>query len=387
MTTDFTYGGKQILSSGPFKPNGKDMPNDARTRVETYADIASIPNPYVGLKITVKVDENNNNEMTDYIVKSLKANSMEVADSVIDEVVRYADYLGVTSGGGVGEAGPKGDTGTTFTPSVSPEGILSWTNNGSLENPTPINIKGDTGTFDDSQLANYQTKSDNTLDTTDKTVVGAINEIKSNLVTSLNGKKISDLMTKKEYDAIPDKDPDMIYLVDDDTSIIGVPDFSTSEANKILAVNAEGNALAWIDAPSGGTGLTEEQLNQLTAAYEHSKTTHVQPSDIPTTVAQLTDAIDYAKTADLALVATSGNYNDLLNLPTIPEQKNEIYVGSVNDEGASAQGIQLVLDLTEVDGELYLDPTDAHILSSPNGTKFRLKVNDDGTLYTERVIE
>ena len=93
MTTDFTYGGKQILSSGPFKPSGKDMPSDARTRVESYADIASIPNPHVGLKITVKVDETNNNKMTDYIVKSLKANSMGVANSAIDEVVRSVDYL------------------------------------------------------------------------------------------------------------------------------------------------------------------------------------------------------------------------------------------------------------------------------------------------------
>ena len=72
MATDFTYNGKQILSNGPFKPNGKDMPNDARTRVECYADIATIPNPYVGLKITVKVDETNNNKMTDYIVKLQK---------------------------------------------------------------------------------------------------------------------------------------------------------------------------------------------------------------------------------------------------------------------------------------------------------------------------
>ena len=86
MATDFTYNKKQIVSSGPFKPSGKDMPSDARTRVECYADITSIPNPHVGLKITVKVDETNNNKMTDYIVKSLKANSMGVADSAIDEV-------------------------------------------------------------------------------------------------------------------------------------------------------------------------------------------------------------------------------------------------------------------------------------------------------------
>ena len=99
MTTDFTYGKKQIVSGGPFKPSGKDMPSDARTRVECYADIASIPNPHVGLKITVNVDETNNNKMTDYIVKSLKANSFGAANSLIDEVVRYVDYLGVSGGG------------------------------------------------------------------------------------------------------------------------------------------------------------------------------------------------------------------------------------------------------------------------------------------------
>lgn len=100
MSTDFNYGGKQIVISGPIKPGGKDMPSDARTRVESYVDIASIPNPHVGLKITVKVDETNNNKMTDYIVKSLKANSAGVANTLIDEVVRYVDYLGANSGGG-----------------------------------------------------------------------------------------------------------------------------------------------------------------------------------------------------------------------------------------------------------------------------------------------
>ena len=99
MATDFSYGGQQIVSSGPFKPSGKDMPVDARARVESYADIASIPNPHVGLKITVKSDETNNNKMTDYIVKSLKANSMGAANSAVDEVVRYVDYSGVSSGG------------------------------------------------------------------------------------------------------------------------------------------------------------------------------------------------------------------------------------------------------------------------------------------------
>lgn len=41
--------------------------------------------------------------------------------------------------------GPKGKDGVTFTPSVSEEGILSWTNDGELQNPQSVNIKGPVG--------------------------------------------------------------------------------------------------------------------------------------------------------------------------------------------------------------------------------------------------
>lgn len=35
--------------------------------------------------------------------------------------------------------------GVTFTPAVSAEGVISWTNDGGLPNPTPVSIKGPTG--------------------------------------------------------------------------------------------------------------------------------------------------------------------------------------------------------------------------------------------------
>ena len=44
-----------------------------------------------------------------------------------------------------GVKGPIGETGPYFTPSVSPSGDLSWTNNGDLQNPTTVNIKGPQG--------------------------------------------------------------------------------------------------------------------------------------------------------------------------------------------------------------------------------------------------
>lgn len=38
-----------------------------------------------------------------------------------------------------------GKDGTTFTPSVSEDGIISWTNDGGMGNPAPVNIKGPKG--------------------------------------------------------------------------------------------------------------------------------------------------------------------------------------------------------------------------------------------------
>lgn len=55
-----------------------------------------------------------------------------------DEVI--GDPVIVTSGSGTG-----GADGTTFTPSVSEDGIISWTNDGGKDNPTPVNIKGADG--------------------------------------------------------------------------------------------------------------------------------------------------------------------------------------------------------------------------------------------------
>lgn len=50
--------------------------------------------------------------------------------------------------GETGQTGPQGETGpqgATFTPSLDTEGNLSWTNNGGLENPDTVNIRGPQG--------------------------------------------------------------------------------------------------------------------------------------------------------------------------------------------------------------------------------------------------
>lgn len=45
-----------------------------------------------------------------------------------------------------GAPGPAGADGATFTPSVSPDGILSFTNDKGLPNPAPVNVVGPSGT-------------------------------------------------------------------------------------------------------------------------------------------------------------------------------------------------------------------------------------------------
>lgn len=44
----------------------------------------------------------------------------------------------------IGPAGADGKDGTTYTPAVS-DGVLSWTNDGGLENPEPVDIRGPAG--------------------------------------------------------------------------------------------------------------------------------------------------------------------------------------------------------------------------------------------------
>lgn len=54
--------------------------------------------------------------------------------------------------------GENGDDGTTFTPSVSEEGVLSWTNDGGKENPAAVNIKGADGDVGEDTLVYKGTK-------------------------------------------------------------------------------------------------------------------------------------------------------------------------------------------------------------------------------------
>ena len=78
-------------------------------------------------------------------VKTLNAGQQATVENVgtIDNpIFNFGIPKGDKGDAGIGG---EGSIGYTFTPSVSSEGIISWTNDGNLNNPTPVNIKGPKG--------------------------------------------------------------------------------------------------------------------------------------------------------------------------------------------------------------------------------------------------
>lgn len=64
----------------------------------------------------------------------------EIVDAAARERISQLE----NNGGNTGEPGADG---ATFIPSVSEDGIISWTNDKNLENPEPVNIKGGKGDY------------------------------------------------------------------------------------------------------------------------------------------------------------------------------------------------------------------------------------------------
>ena len=79
-------------------------------------------------------------EVRDSIVGALNGMNDSIAPSVEAALLDAKE-----SGAFDGDKGDTGPAGPFFTPSVSNGGVISWTNNGGLDNPPSINIKGPKG--------------------------------------------------------------------------------------------------------------------------------------------------------------------------------------------------------------------------------------------------
>ena len=99
-----------------------------------------------------------------------------MADKSYKLTLSLSDGSTINAGTITAPQGPNGANGVTFTPSVSDAGVLSWTNNGGLTNPSPISIKGPKG--DDAVITESDVKDWGFTKNT-----GTITEIKMNGVS------------------------------------------------------------------------------------------------------------------------------------------------------------------------------------------------------------
>ena len=259
MSTDFNYGNKTVNTAGPVKPSGKDMPLDARTRINTYSEKETIPNPFVGMIVTVLTDEKNNNKMTDYKVKSLKANSAGIANMVIDEMIPYVDYLGVSSSGGGTSAG----TGEGLTTEQAQQLQTAYEHSQSVhvqasDIPSKTSdLTNDsnyaTETFVTSKIAEAQLGGDEVDLSAYATKAYADNAVS----TALDGHTFK-FLTQSEYDSLETKDPLVEYHITDAASpeTIDTTSFATDlslTGSNLQLKNSSGNLIGnAVTLPSTG---------------------------------------------------------------------------------------------------------------------------------------
>ena len=214
MTTDFGYSEKTIQTTGPIRPGVKNAPVDVRTIVNVYADIASIPNPYVGLTVTVKADETNSGKMTDYKVISLKANNYGVADTVVNEVKRMSEYLEVAINED-GSAIPSDYASKSYV-DTSKEEAKEYTDNA-------INSALDGHTFKFLTQAEYDLLSDeeknnplieyHITDASNTSSSSVSEEFVDNSIKAALDNKTVKVLTKSQWDSLSVKDDNVIYMV------------------------------------------------------------------------------------------------------------------------------------------------------------------------------
>ena len=178
MATDFNKNAINI--GGSIKPTKKDTPSDIRTRIESIDEIENIPLPYIGMIFYV-VDENEFyrvlslkskvvagreqvNMLVDQYEKLIKLDdyaSIDYVDQAIEQVEKQEGPMGPKGDQGI--QGPKGDQGEKGE--QGPKG-----DKGDKGDKGYKCDKGEAGVFDMEAIYSM-------LNTENKTVIGAINEL------------------------------------------------------------------------------------------------------------------------------------------------------------------------------------------------------------------
>jgi hypothetical protein len=93
-----------------------------------------------------------------------------------------------------------------------------------------------------------------------------------------------------------------------------VPASSSTEANKVLTVDAQGG-YDWQPVPSSPSGVTDVKVDGTSVVT--AGVANITMPTVPTKVSQLQNDSGFVTSSSLATVATTGSYNDLSNKPDL----------------------------------------------------------------------
>jgi len=111
-------------------------------------------------------------------------------------------------------------------------------------------------------------------------------------------------------------------------------DLDTTDKTLVGAINEVAGDIPTVNDATLSIQVNSTEIGSFTANASSNETIDIT---VPTTVAELSDASDYATVASLAAVATSGDYGDLLNPPTIP-------AAQVNSDWDAVSGVAQILN-------------------------------------------
>lgn len=267
-------------------------------------------------------------------------------------------------------------------------------------------LTNDSGFITSASLPNltpYQPKNDDTLATTNKTIVGAINELKTNVnninvptktsqltndsgyITNSNiptiPTKVSQLANDSDYvtqtemtdaiaDAVTGGTVDLTgYQKSRDTNL------TTTDKTVVGAINELKDSINNFEGGTG-EGLTNEEKQQLADAYTHSQSPHVNVNDIPTKVSDLENDSSFVTQTEMTNAINNAQLDggntevDLTNYQTIQEDTltttAKTIPEAINELKSGIEGIAVPTKVSELnnDSNFYVAPTTGKVCTT-----------------------
>lgn len=215
-----------------------------------------------------------------------------------DETVGDPVIIGSGSGG-------TGADGVTFTPSVSADGVISWTNDGGKDNPAPVNIKGNSGT-DGVGIQSVVQTTTSTADGGDNIITVTLTNGNTATFTVKNGSKgssatvtvdsaLSDSSTNpvqnkvikaeldKKIETVPSAGADVVGGVKaDDAVATDTQPVRKGTDGKLYTAPTSGGTTITVDSAMSDTSTNPVQ-NKVIKAYADKMKTVVNETEINTT--------------------------------------------------------------------------------------------------------